>query len=161
MNTHWNDWCWSWSWSSNSWPPDMKRQLIGKDPDAGKDWGQEEKSVAEDEMVGWHHQLRELGQTLGDRRDREAWRDTVRGVTKSRSDWIATTIWEDQLREVIFFLALDLQQDFDSWLCASGVESREGEMSRSIRVERTCAIFDGCGRVVVMVGFIRGHKGEV
>ena len=42
--------------------------------------------MAEDEMVGWHYQLRELGQTLGDRRDREAWRDTVHGVTKSRSD---------------------------------------------------------------------------
>ena len=33
------------------WPPDVKSQLIGKDPDAGKDWGQEEKGVAEDEMV--------------------------------------------------------------------------------------------------------------
>ena len=37
------------------WPPDVKSQLIGKDPDAGKDWGQEEKWVTEDEMVGWHH----------------------------------------------------------------------------------------------------------
>ena len=49
------------------WPPDAKHQLIGKDPDAGKDWGQEER-VTEDEMVGWHHQFngRELGQTPGD-----------------------------------------------------------------------------------------------
>ena len=39
------------------WSPDMKSWLIGKDPDAGKDWGQEEKGVAEDEVVGWHHQL--------------------------------------------------------------------------------------------------------
>ena len=38
------------------WPPDMKSQLIGKDPDAEKDWGQE-KWVTKDEMVGWHHQL--------------------------------------------------------------------------------------------------------
>ena len=38
------------------WPPDTKSWLIGKDPDAGKDWGQEEKGVTEDEMVGWHHQ---------------------------------------------------------------------------------------------------------
>ena len=37
------------------WPPDSKSQLIGKDPDAGKDWGQE-KGMIEDEMVGWHHQ---------------------------------------------------------------------------------------------------------
>ena len=37
------------------WPPDAKNWLIGKDPDAGKDWGQEEKGTTEDERVGWHH----------------------------------------------------------------------------------------------------------
>ena len=37
------------------WPPDVKSWLIWKDPDAGKDWGQEEKGMTEDEMVGWHH----------------------------------------------------------------------------------------------------------
>ena len=36
------------------WPPDW---LIGKDPDAGRDWGQEEEGTTEDEMAGWHHQL--------------------------------------------------------------------------------------------------------
>ena len=39
------------------WSPDAKNWLIGKDPDAGKDWGQEEKGTTEDEMVGWHHWL--------------------------------------------------------------------------------------------------------
>ena len=39
------------------WPPDAKNWLIGKDPDAGKDWGQEEKETTEDEIVGWHHWL--------------------------------------------------------------------------------------------------------
>ena len=39
------------------WPPDAKSWLIWKDSDAGKDWGQEEKGMTEDEMVGWHHQL--------------------------------------------------------------------------------------------------------
>ena len=39
------------------WPPDVEGQLTGKDPDARIDWGQEEKGVTEDEMVGWHHQL--------------------------------------------------------------------------------------------------------
>ena len=39
------------------WPLDVKSWLIGKDPDAGKDWRQEEKGTTEDEMVGWHHQL--------------------------------------------------------------------------------------------------------
>ena len=49
------------------WPPDAKSWLIGKDPDAGKDWGQEEKGTTEDEMVGWHHWLNghEFGKTLG------------------------------------------------------------------------------------------------
>ena len=39
------------------WPPDAKSWLIGKDPDAGRDWGQEEKGMTEDEMAGWHHWL--------------------------------------------------------------------------------------------------------
>ena len=39
------------------WPPDAKGWLIRKDPDAGKDWRQEEKGTTKDEMVGWHHQL--------------------------------------------------------------------------------------------------------
>ena len=39
------------------WPPDAKSWLIGKDPDVGKDWGQEEKGTTEDEIVGWHHRL--------------------------------------------------------------------------------------------------------
>ena len=39
------------------WPPDAKSWLIGKDPDARKDWGQEKKGMTEDEMVGWHHWL--------------------------------------------------------------------------------------------------------
>ena len=41
------------------WPPDAKNWLVGKDPDAGKDWGREEKEMTEDEMVGWHHRLNE------------------------------------------------------------------------------------------------------
>ena len=39
------------------WPPHAKSWFIGKDPDAGRAWGQEEKGTTEDEMVGWHHQL--------------------------------------------------------------------------------------------------------
>ena len=39
------------------WPPDAKSCLIWKDPNAGKDWGQEEKGTTEDDMTGWHHQL--------------------------------------------------------------------------------------------------------
>ena len=49
------------------WAPHAKSWPIGKDPDAGRDWGQEEKGMTEDEMAGWHHQLdvREFGWTPG------------------------------------------------------------------------------------------------
>ena len=49
------------------WPPDAKSQLIGKDPDAGKGWRQEEKGTTENEMVGWHQRLNghEFERTLG------------------------------------------------------------------------------------------------
>ena len=53
------------------WPPELKNWLIGKDPNAGKDWRQEKKRSTEDEMVGWHHQLDghefELAPGVGDR----------------------------------------------------------------------------------------------
>ena len=50
------------------WQCDAKSQLIGKDPDTGKDWGQEKKAATDDEMVGWHYRLtgHESGQSLGD-----------------------------------------------------------------------------------------------
>ena len=71
----------------------MKSQLTGKDPDAGKDSGQEEKEVTkekgvtEDEMVGWHHGLNghEFEQTLGDGEGREAWCAEVHRVAKSQT----------------------------------------------------------------------------
>ena len=49
------------------WPPDAKNWLIGKDPDAGKNWRQEEKGPTQDKMVGWHHWLdgHEFEQALG------------------------------------------------------------------------------------------------
>ena len=47
----------------------------GKDPDSGRDWGNEEKGTTEDEMAGWHHRLvgRRFGQTLGNVKDKQAW----------------------------------------------------------------------------------------
>jgi len=63
------------------WLPEGMSQLIGKDPDAGKDWGQEEKG---DEIVGWHHWLsgHESEQILGDSEGQDAWCAVVHGVTK-------------------------------------------------------------------------------
>ena len=57
------------------WPPDAKRWLIRKAPDAGKDWGQKEKRVIENEMVRLHHQLNGYGfdKTLGDSEGQGAW----------------------------------------------------------------------------------------
>ena len=75
------------------WPPHAKSWLIGKDSDAGRDWGQEGKGMTEDEMAGWHHQLDAIV-SLGELRvlvmDREAWCASVHGVGKSQtqlSDW--------------------------------------------------------------------------
>ena len=65
----------------------MKSQLIGKDSDAGKDWGQEEKGETEDEMVGGHHQLNGHGLSKLQEivKDREVWHAVVNGVTKSQT----------------------------------------------------------------------------
>jgi len=78
--------------------PHAKSWLIGKDSDAGRDWGQEEKGTTEDEMAGWHHWLngRESGWTpqVGD--GQGAWSVAIHGVTRSwtrLSDWTGLN-WE-------------------------------------------------------------------
>ena len=55
LNIHWKDWYWN--WSSNIWATWCKERLLGKDPNAGKDWRREEKGAAQDKMLGWRHRL--------------------------------------------------------------------------------------------------------
>ena len=75
------------------WPPDAKNWLTGKDPDAGKDWKQEEKGMTEDEMIGWHQGLdrHEFEQPLGV--------GDEQGSLECRSPWghkeLDTTEWRD------------------------------------------------------------------
>ena len=78
------------------WPPDAKSWLIGKDSDAGRDWGQEEKGTAEDEMAGWHHRLdgREFEWTpgVGDGQGGLACCDSWGRKESDRTEWL---IWSD------------------------------------------------------------------
>ena len=74
------------------WPPHVKSWLIGKDSDAGRDWGQEENGTTEDEMAGWHHGLdgRESEWTLRDGDGQGDLACRIHGVANSRtqlSDW--------------------------------------------------------------------------
>ena len=87
----------NWNFSTPpSWPPDVKSQLTGKDPDAEKDWGQEKKGVRADEMFGcitksMDMNLSKLREIV---KDRGAWPAVVHGVTKSQirlSNWTTTT----------------------------------------------------------------------
>ena len=89
LGVHWKDW-----FEADApilWPPDVKNWFTGKDPNAVKDWRQEEKGTTEDVMAGWHHQFDgdEFEQTLEVLViDREAWWAIVHGVTK-RQTWLS------------------------------------------------------------------------
>ena len=80
------------------WPLDVKSRLIEKVPDAGKDWGQEERGMTEDEMVEWHHQLNihEFEQARGDGEGQGSLHAAVHGVTECwirLRDWTARTTY--------------------------------------------------------------------
>ena len=77
------------------WPPDVKSWLIRKDPDAGKDWGQENKGAKENEMVGKYHQINghEFEQIPRDSEGQGSLAAAVHGVTKTQTqlnDWTTT-----------------------------------------------------------------------
>ena len=82
LNRHWKDWCWN--WSSNALATWCKEQTHWKDPDSGKEWGQEENWMTEDEMGGWHHWLdgHESEWTLGIDDGQGGLACAVHGVTR-------------------------------------------------------------------------------
>ena len=87
------------------WPRDAKRWLIGKDSDAGRDWGQEEKGTAEDEVAGWHHWLdgckSEWTPGVGDGQGGLACCDSW---SRKESDTTEQLIWSD----LIYFRSLSI-----------------------------------------------------
>ena len=98
------------------WQPDAKSWLVRKDPDAKKHWGQEEKGVTEDEMVGWHHQINghEFEQALGDSKGQGSlvccspWR-----LQKVRQVWVTEQQqWLLNFLEICHFKALSLYSSY-------------------------------------------------
>ena len=102
------------------WPLDVNNWLIWKDPDTGKDWGQEEKGMTEDEMVGWHHQLSGygFGWTLGVGDGWGAWCAAVHEATKSQtqlSDWTELTVFLSMVVQQLVAILVLWQEKMPSW----------------------------------------------
>ena len=99
------------------WPPHVKSWLIGKDSDAGRDWGQEEKGTTEDEMAGWHHRLdgQEFDWTLGvgDGQGGLACCDSW-----GRKDWATELNWTDCLISNIFQCLFGDIFIYSFWWCS-------------------------------------------
>ena len=94
-------------------PPDAKSWLIWKDPDAGEDWGQEEKGTTEDEMVGWHHWLN--GHGLG----------YTPGVSDGQGGLVCCSSWdrkESDMPERLNWLAKAILQSFIYFWTCSGLQ---------------------------------------
>ena len=129
------------------WPHDAKNWLIGKAPDAGKEWEQEEKGMAEDEMVGWHHQLNEheFEQTLGLLRRRTG--EPGQGYQKVGRDLV--TEQQQQLVDNVTFTS-DVQQNdsviyiyifFFFWILFHCRLSQDIEYSSLCYTVRPCYLF--------------------
>ena len=77
------------------WLPHAKSWLIGKDSDAGRDWGQEEKGTTEDEMAGWHHWLDEFEWTLGVGDGQGGLACWFMGSQRVEHDWATELNWTE------------------------------------------------------------------
>ena len=90
------------------WPPHAKSWFIGKDSNAGRDWGQEEKGTTEDEMAGWHHQLngRGFGWTL-EVSDGQGGLACCNSLGRKESDMIERLNWTEL---ILYWLCQELQQ---------------------------------------------------
>ena len=119
LNIHWKDW--SWSWSSNALAARCEElTLLGKDPEAGKDWSQEVKGMTEDKMAGWHHQLNgqkfaqspgdgggqgkpDMLQSMGPQR---VWQNWATEQCCTLLDWVKTYAISFKCREDVFYTAV-------------------------------------------------------
>ena len=86
-------------------PPDAKNWLIWKDPESGKDWGQEEKRTTEDEMVGWHHRL-----------DAHEFELTP-GVGDGQGGLVCCSLWGSQIVGPDWATELNWKSDYKFWGC--------------------------------------------
>ena len=102
LNIFWKDWC----WSSNTLATWCEELILGKDPDAGKTWGQEKKGMTVDEIAGWRHSLNghEFEQTLG---DGEGQGSLACSMPWSCKEWTWLSVWTTtfSLDAFIFFLS--------------------------------------------------------
>jgi len=106
------------------WPPDAKSWVIGKDPDAGKDWGQKEKGATEDEMVGWHHWLDGHGflwtPGVGDWRGGLVCCGLLSHRESDTTEWVTALNWTDwifekarEFQKNIYFCLIDYDKTFN------------------------------------------------
>ena len=102
------------------WPLHAKSWLIGKDSDAGRDWGQEEKGMTEDEMAGWHHRLNghEFGWTpgVGDGQGGLACCNSLGGKESDTTEWLNWTEWSSGFSYFLQFkMDLFVNKGFIIW----------------------------------------------